>query len=97
MRGYAFEEGRPPLINLYRDTERGLFLGVCAGIADRFGWDLTAVRIIAALFALFATAPTVLLYVVLGLVTAPKRLTYYGDREDRLWKRTRRRGSRSIG
>ena len=31
MNRYAFEEGRTPLIEFRRDTERGLLLGVCAG------------------------------------------------------------------
>lgn len=31
---------------LYRDTEKGKVAGVCAGIADYFGWELWLVRII---------------------------------------------------
>lgn len=31
---------------LYRDTEQGKVAGVCAGIAEYFGWELWLVRII---------------------------------------------------
>jgi hypothetical protein len=40
---------------------------------------------------LVATAPTVLLYLVVGCLTPTKRLTYYGLREERLWRGRRRR------
>ena len=36
---------------LYRSNDRKLF-GVCGGIAEYFGWDPTAVRIIWAIFSL---------------------------------------------
>jgi phage shock protein C len=91
MNRYAFEEGRGPLIEFRRDTERGWLLGVCAGLADRLGWDLTVIRTVAVLCLLVATAPTVLLYLAVGCLTPTKRLTYYGLREDRLWRGRRRR------
>lgn len=90
MKRYAFEEGRAPLIHFQRDTERGLLLGVCAGLANRCGWDLTLIRLVALLALVVATLPTALLYLVVGFLTPPKRLTYYGDREQRLWTRRRR-------
>ncbi|BDX05726.1 envelope stress response membrane protein PspC [Planctobacterium marinum] len=31
---------------LYRDTEKGKIAGVCAGLAEYFGWELWLVRII---------------------------------------------------
>lgn len=31
---------------LYRDTEKGKIAGVCAGVAEYFGWELWLVRII---------------------------------------------------
>ncbi len=91
MRRYAFEEGRAPLIHFRRDTERGLLFGVCAGLADRCGWDLTVVRLVALLALVLATLPTALLYIVVGVLTPPKRLTYYGHRERGLWRRAARR------
>jgi phage shock protein C len=91
MKPYAFEEGRAPLIDFRRDTERGLLLGVCAGLAERCGWDLTVIRLVTLLALVVATLPTVLLYLAVGLLTPPQRLTYYGRQERTLWRRCARR------
>ena len=37
---------------LYRDPRNGMLAGVCAGIAEYFGWDPTWVRLGWALFTL---------------------------------------------
>lgn len=34
------------------DPSRKLLLGVCAGLAERFGWDVTLVRVAAVLLTL---------------------------------------------
>ena len=39
---------------LYRDTENGILAGVCAGIADFFGFSVKATRWVVALGCLFA-------------------------------------------
>ena len=36
-----------PLRGLYRDVDNAWICGVCAGVADRFGFRLSTVRIIA--------------------------------------------------
>ena len=42
----------PGLINrLYRNPRRGMIFGVCAGIAEYFGFDVNVTRIIVALGA----------------------------------------------
>lgn len=57
---------------LYQDRERGVFLGVCAGLADFFGFDTTLIRLIAAIGA-FLFFPTVLIgYFVLALLLPKK-------------------------
>ena len=43
--------------------------GVCAGIAESLGWDVTMVRVLYALLALFyAGFPGLLLYIILVIV-----------------------------
>lgn len=79
---------------LYRDRERGLFFGVCAGMAERFGWSLAATRVAAALGLVLFFLPTALVYVTAGMLLPDKPLTYYGQREARLWGRHSRRGGR---
>ena len=43
--------------------------GVCAGIAEHFGWDITITRIVYAVATLcFAGFPGVLLYAILAFI-----------------------------
>ena len=49
-----------------RPLARSKIMGVCAGIARQFGWDVTVVRIIAVLCLFTFTAPTFLAYIVAG-------------------------------
>lgn len=63
--------GGPPRNKLYRDRENRVILGVCAGLADYFGFDLKLTRILVA-FAAFIFFPTVvILYLILGLLLDP--------------------------
>ncbi len=52
---------------LYRSQHQRLFLGVCGGIAERYGWDPTWVRL-AFVLATLAGGPGILLYGVMALV-----------------------------
>lgn len=44
-----------------------MIAGVCAGIARRFGWDLTLTRVLTVVAAFFAGS-AVLIYIVLWIV-----------------------------
>ena len=46
--------------------------GVCAGIADYFGWDATWVRIGYALLSILTVAPGFLIYIILWIVVPPE-------------------------
>lgn len=94
MRRYAYEGLVLPLVSLYRDTERSMIFGVCAGISDRFGWDLTTIRVIAVL-ALILFPGTLLVYLTAGILLPTKRLTYYGERERKLWESSSYSSARS--
>ena len=41
-------------------------MGVCSGIANQFGWDVTGVRVVAVLGLFFMTGPTFLAYIIAG-------------------------------
>jgi phage shock protein PspC (stress-responsive transcriptional regulator) len=45
---------------------RSKIMGVCAGIAHQFGWDVTGVRVVAVFGLIFLTGPTLLAYIVAG-------------------------------
>ncbi len=81
---------------LHRDPEHGLIMGVCAGLAETFGWRVAAVRLVALLAGVFFTLETVLIYVIAGVLLPRRRLTYYGAAEHRLWRpRSARRRSQA--
>lgn len=46
-----------------------MIAGVCAGIAEYFGWDATLVRVIYVLLTVFSAAfPGILVYIILWIV-----------------------------
>lgn len=45
---------------------RSKIMGVCAGVAHQFDWDVTLVRIVAVLGLLTFTVPTFIAYVIAG-------------------------------
>lgn len=66
----------PGLINrLYRNPRRGMIFGVCAGIAEYFGFDITVTRVVVAFGALFAFPMVCGAYVVLAFLLPSKQYT----------------------
>jgi len=61
---------------LYRPRNGRMIAGVCAGIANRFGWDPTLVRLIAVL-SIFLPGPQILAYVLLWIVMPNEDRTAY--------------------
>ena len=52
----------------YRDRDRGFVFGVCAGIADYFGFDLRVTRILAFIALLLSPPMTLAIYVGIALL-----------------------------
>ncbi|MCB2195127.1 MAG: PspC domain-containing protein [Bacteroidetes bacterium] len=51
--------------------------GVCAGIAEYFGWDIALVRIIYLLVSIFSAAfPGIIVYIILWIVMPEKSKIY---------------------
>ncbi|MEM6296870.1 MAG: PspC domain-containing protein, partial [Myxococcota bacterium] len=55
------------MARLYRSNDSRLFLGVCGGLAERYGWDPTWVRL-AFVLGVFLGGPGILLYAIMALV-----------------------------
>ena len=56
------------------DKANGKMLGVCAGIANYTGWDVTFVRVGAVLLTVLGGFPwTLLVYGIAGIVAKPER------------------------
>ena len=75
----------------YRDTRHGKLMGVCAGLADYFGWNVTLVRGLAIVALLWFNVVTLAAYLVLGFVlpTKPEAL-YDWDADEEYWRSVRR-------
>ncbi|MBU8892764.1 MAG: PspC domain-containing protein [Bacteroidales bacterium] len=51
--------------------------GVCAGIAEYFGWDIALVRILYLVISIFSAAfPGIIVYVILWIVMPEKQNLY---------------------
>lgn len=51
---------------LYRSRHKKIIAGVCGGLADWLGWDVTVVRILFVLISLLSVAfPGILAYILL--------------------------------
>lgn len=48
--------------------ERGKFMGVCAGLADHFGFDVTLVRLGFVLGTVFGFGSLLIVYLAIGLI-----------------------------
>lgn len=71
---------------LYRDRERGLIMGVCAGISEFFDWNLLAVRLITLVMLMVAPLATILVYFTAGLLLKDRPLRYFGADDPRSWR-----------
>ena len=77
-----------PLQGFYRDRENAWIFGVCAGIADRFNFRLSTVRIIAVICLVLFFWATALIYIGATLLIREKPLIYSGRQaEHDFWRR----------
>jgi phage shock protein C len=64
-----YSDEQPPRRNkLYRNSQDGMIAGVCAGVADYFGFDLTLTRVIVGVGSLFFWPTFVSAYVLLAIL-----------------------------
>lgn len=58
---------------LYRSRHKKIIAGVCGGLAEWLGWDVTVVRILFVLVSLLSAAfPGILVYVLLWALMPQK-------------------------
>ena len=57
---------------LTRSSNR-MIAGVCAGIAEYFGWDTTLLRIVYVLVTFFTAFAGVIIYIILWIIMPVKR------------------------
>ena len=82
----------------YRDKRHGKVMGICAGIADYTGFDVSLVRIcmIAALF--LSSGSIIPVYFIAGWVapTKPRELDYSDGEDKRFWQGVRASPARTA-
>lgn len=72
----------------YRSRDK-VISGVCSGLAERFGWDVAVVRIVAALLLVFVAGPIIFVaYIVVAVITpyAPSGYGNFSADEDAFWR-----------
>jgi phage shock protein C len=82
----------------YRDKRHGKVNGICAGIADYTGFDVTLVRI-CMLAALFLSSGSVIpIYLIAGWITPtkPREFDYYDPEDRQFWQGVRASPARSA-
>ena len=57
---------------LTRSSDR-MIAGICGGIAEYFGWDVTILRIVYALATVFTAFAGVVVYIILWIVMPAKK------------------------
>ncbi len=81
----------PDRNRLYRDKDRAVLAGVCAGIADWMGFNLTALRVIVVLLTLPFTPVMIVGYLALWILIPKRpRNLYRDDGEQAFWQDVRR-------
>jgi phage shock protein C len=91
----------PSRTRFYRDKRNGKFLGVCSGIADYTGFDVTLIRILLVASIVIGGGGPLPLYFIAAFMTPDKPSEYaLSDIEERqFWQGVRaspRRGAQDI-
>ncbi len=83
--------------SFYLDKQNAKWLGVCAGIADYTGVDLTVVRIITVLGTIFGSGALLIAYLIIAWMAPVKPVGLYESADDaKFWQGVRQSPSRST-
>ena len=82
----------------YRDKQNGKIMGVCAGIADYTGVDVTLVRIGAVLLAVLGQGIGIIAYLVVGWIAPkkPRELRNETPEQTKFWQGVRASPARTM-
>ena len=81
----------------YLDKANAKWLGVCSGIADYTGLDLTVVRIVTVLGTIFGSGALLIVYLIIAWMANPKPSNLYESNDDaEFWQGVRQSPSRST-
>jgi len=81
----------------YRDPRHGRLTGVCAGLADYFGWNVVLVRGLAIIALIWFNVVTLAVYLVLGfMLPAKPDVLHDWDADEAYWRSVRRSASETF-
>jgi phage shock protein C len=82
----------------YLDKQNGKFMGVCAGIADYTGVDVTLVRIGTVLLTVLGSGMTIIAYLVVGWIAPkkPRELRDETPEQTKFWQGVRASPARTV-
>jgi len=88
----------PSRTKFYRDKRNGKFLGVCAGIADYTGFDVTLVRIMMVAALLMSSGSILPLYFIAGWIAddKPSELAIEDREQQKFWQGVRQSPTRTA-
>ena len=96
---YAPSNQQPPSrTRFYRDKRNGKFLGVCAGIADYTGLDVTLVRICMIAAIVMGSGAPLLLYFIAAFMVPdkPRQFAFADTEEKKFWQGVRQSPARTT-
>ena len=88
----------PRRTKFYLDKEHKKWLGVCAGIADYTGIDVTIVRIGMVIGTILGQGALIIVYLAAGLIAPPKprELSNESEEDAKFWQRVRAAPGRTV-
>lgn len=88
----------PRRTKFYRDKKNGKWLGVCSGIADYTGIDVTIVRIGFVVAMVMGSGAPLLVYLAAGMIAPikPSELSYDTPADAKFWQGVRASPRRTV-
>lgn len=88
----------PRRTKFYRDKQNGKWLGVCSGIADYTGVDVTLVRIGMVVATFMGSGAPILVYLAAGFLAPvkPSELSYDTPADAKFWQGVRASPRRTV-
>ncbi|HUG45248.1 MAG TPA: envelope stress response membrane protein PspC [Sphingomicrobium sp.] len=88
----------PSRTKFYLDKKHGKVMGVCAGLADYTGFDVTLVRILFVLGVVMGGGALIPVYFVAGIIAhdKPRELEVTDPEEKKFWQSVRTSPSRTA-
>ena len=82
----------------YLDKRNKRFMGVCAGIADYFGWEATWVRVGVVAAMVMGVGFLPIIYLAIGWIADPKPSMLYNEslEDKQFWKNVRVAPQRTV-